>query len=205
MLFGLFSSMTVSSSRSGNAISRPEMIWEPLMPDIEAFPALREPTTSRGTKTSAAADVLEFPAGLADGLASAALPAVLLPVLATETALPACLAALSPAWTSFTPKADIISGAPLSGLPVNVFSPVTLTSPSFSTERSGIIILVRSPDSPVCKVLSFNDFSLAPMPLMVNADPSLATLPEAYERPTVTSAPIALATATADSLSPQGE
>ena len=176
MLFGLFSSMTVSSSRSGNAISSPEMIWEPLTPDIEAFPALREPLMSRGTKTSAASAGPE-----------------------------AELAALSPAWTSLTPKADIISGAPLSGLPVNVFSPVTLMSPSFRTERSGIIILVRRPDSPVCKVLSFNDFLFAPMPLMVNADPSLATLPEAYESPTVTSAPRALATAMADSLSPQGE
>ena len=177
MLFGLFSSMTVSSSRSGNAISSPEMIWEPLTPDIEAFPALREPLMSRGTKTSAA-----------------------------ESAGPeAELAALSPAWTSLTPKADIISGAPLSGLPVNVFSPVTLTSPSLRTERSGIIILVRRPDSPVCRVLSFNEFLFAPMPLMVNADPSLATLPEAYESPTVTSAPRALATAMADSLSPQGE
>ena len=176
MLFGLFSSITVSSSRSGNAISRPEMIWEPLTPDIEAFPALREPFMSRGTKTSAASAGPE-----------------------------AELAALSPAWTSLTPKADIISGAPLSGLPVNVFSPVTLMSPSFRTERRGIIILVRSPDSPVCRVLSFNDFLFAPMPLMVNADPSLATLPEAYESPTVTSAPRALATAMADSLSPQGE
>ena len=180
MLFGLFSSMTVSSSRSGNAISSPEMIWEPLMPDIEAFPALREPFMSRGTKTSEAA-------------------------LATEAELPAEREALSPAWTSLTPKADIISGAPLSGLPVNVFSPVTLMSPSFRTERRGIIILVRSPDSPVCRVLSFNEFLFAPMPLMVNADPSLATLPEAYESPTVTSAPRALATAMADSLSPQGE
>ena len=168
--------MTVSSSRSGNAISSPEMIWEPLIPEIEAFPALREPFMSRGTKTSAASAGPE-----------------------------AELAALSPAWTSLTPKADIISGAPLSGLPVNVFSPVTIMSPSFRTERRGIIILVRRPDSPVCRVLSFNEFLFAPMPLMVNADPSLATLPEAYESPTVTSAPRALATAMADSLSPQGE
>ena len=176
MLFGLLSSMTVSSSRSGNAISSPEMIWEPLIPEIEAFPALREPLMSRGTKTSAASAGPE-----------------------------AELAALSPAWTSLTPKADIISGAPLSGLPVNVFSPVTLMSPSFRTERRGIIILVRSPDSPVCNVLIFNEFLFALIPLMVNADPSLATLPEAYESPTVTSAPRALATAMADSLSPQGE
>ena len=73
MLFGLFSSMTVSSSRSGNAISSPEMIWEPLIPDIEAFPALREPFMSRGTKTSEAA-------------------------LATEAELPAEREALSPAF-----------------------------------------------------------------------------------------------------------
>ena len=179
------------------------MIWEPLTPDIEAFPALREPFMSRGTKTSAASAGPE--AELAAGLASAEFPAGQAAESATEAGLPADREALSPAWTSLTPKADIISGAPLSGLPVNVFSPVTLMSPSLRTERSGIIILVRRPDSPVCRVLSFNEFLLAPMPLMVNADPSLATLPEAYESPTVTSAPRALATAMADSLSPQGE
>ena len=40
---------------------------------------------------------------------------------------------------------------------------------------------------------------------MVNADESLVTFPSLYEMPTVTSAPSALATETADSLSPHGE
>ena len=106
----------------------------------------------------------------------------------------------SPAGTIDAPTASIISFAPRKGLLSNVFSPLINTVPLHNSAARGIIILVSNPDSPVCSreiPSSFLPNSNAPewaaIPVIVNSFPFLSTF-----------APIASATAIADSLSPQG-
>ena len=105
--------------------------------------------------------------------------------------------------SSLTPNAPMMSLAPFNGLLVNVPSPLTVAFPSPSTAISGIISRARSPDSPALIVSGSN--AAAPRPFIVNVELSLTTFPSLYASPTVTSAPRALATEMADSLSPHGE
>ena len=105
--------------------------------------------------------------------------------------------------SSLTPNAPMMSLAPFNGLLVNVPSPLTVAFPSPSTAISGIISRARSPDSPALIVSDPN--AAAPRPFIVNVELSLTTFPSLYASPTVTSAPRALATEMADSLSPHGE
>ena len=105
--------------------------------------------------------------------------------------------------SSLTPNAPMMALAPLNGLLVNVPSPLTVAFPSPSTAISGIISRARSPDAPALIVSGSN--AAAPRPFIVNVELSLTTFPSLYASPTVTSAPRALATEMADSLSPHGE
>ena len=50
MLFGSFTMTEEFLSANGSAISRPEMSWEPCLPEISARPALSGPFTVRGTR-----------------------------------------------------------------------------------------------------------------------------------------------------------
>ena len=95
---------------------------------------------------------------------------------------------------SLTPKLIIISSAPFSGRFRRVFSPVIEQDPPPSAAIKGIIILVRNPDSPTWRLSMERHPGAAPMPFMDSTEPSSRT-----------SAPRALATARADSLSPHGE
>ena len=96
------------------------------------------------------------------------------------------------------PIVSRISRAPVRGRASKVPSPVISTGPSHSIVIRGIIILVKSPDSPICKVsepfsLSENAPGEADTPLITSVEPSCCT-----------SAPRLFATAKADSLSPHG-